>query len=83
MCVCMYHMSSGATELTQIRTITIEEYSKNKIHILCIYKKFTDGVYVIWVSMTDLQKSLDLQNLCHLATTKIKSYCNSKYPTKD
>ena len=32
----------------------------------------TDGVYVTWVSMTDLQKSLDFQNLCHLATTKIK-----------
>ena len=33
--------------------------------------------------MIDLQKNLDLQNLCHLATAKIKSYCNTKCPTKD
>ena len=29
------------------------------------------------------KKSLDLQNLCHLATKNIKSYCNTKYSTKD
>ena len=33
--------------------------------------------------MIDLQKSLDFPNLCHLATKKIKSYYNKKYPTKD
>ena len=78
----IYNMSRGAKELTQIRKITVEEYSKNKIHILCIYKKFTEGVYVIQVSIIDLQKCLDLQNLFHLATKKVKSYCNTKYPTK-
>ena len=26
---------------------------------------------------------MDPQNLCHLATRKIKSSCNTKYPTKD
>ena len=46
-------------------------------------KKFTDEFYVIQMSMIDLQKNLDLQNLCHLATAKIKSYCNTKCPTKD
>ena len=76
-------MSIEARELTQITKITVEECSKNKIHTLCIYEKFTDGVYVIWVSMIDLQKSIDPQNLCHLATKKIKSSCNTKYPPKD
>ena len=29
------------------------------------------------------KRILDLQNLCDLATAKIKSYCNTKCPTKD
>ena len=66
----MCKMSIEARELTQITKITVEECSKNKIHTLCIYEKFTDGVYVIRVSMIDLQKSIDPLNLCHLATTK-------------
>ena len=65
-------MSSGTRELTQIRKISVQEYCKNKIHTLYIYKKFTGIVYVILLSMTDLQKSLDLQNLYHLATKKKK-----------
>ena len=40
-------MNSGARELTQIRKFTVEEYSKNKIRTICIYKKLIDGVYVI------------------------------------
>ena len=30
-----------------------------------------------------LHKNLDLKNLCHLATKKSRSYCKTKYPTKD
>ena len=63
----MCKMSSGAEELTQIRKITDEKYSENKIHTLCVYRKFADEDYVIWVKMNDLQKILNLQNLCHLA----------------
>ena len=55
----MYKTSSGAKELTQI-----------KIHTKLVYRKFTDEVYIICVRIIDLQRSLDLQNLCHLATTK-------------
>ena len=62
----MYKMSNEAKELTQIRQITVEKYSKNK-----------------WISISDLQKNLDLQNLFNLATKKIKRYCNTKHPTKD
>ena len=69
----IYRMSSKAEELTQIRKITAEKYSKNKIHTLCVYKKFTGKNYVIWVKMSDLQENLDLRNLCHLASKKIKS----------
>ena len=32
-------MSSEAKELTQIRKITAEKYSKNKIRTLCAYKE--------------------------------------------
>ena len=69
----MYKMSNEAKELTQTRKISVEKYSKNKIHTSCIYKKITDEVYVICASMSDLQKGLDLQNLYHLATTKLKA----------
>ena len=68
----MYKMSNEAKELTQIRRITVEKYCKNKILTLSIYKRFTDEVYVIWASMSDLKKSWDLQNSCHLAKKKKK-----------
>ena len=51
--VYMYKMGSEAKVLTQIRKITAEKYSENKIHILWLYKKFTDCFYIIWVSMID------------------------------
>ena len=66
----MYKMSSGKEELTQICRISIEQYSKNRIHTLCVYKRFTDKSYVIWVSKIDLQKSVGLQKLCYLVTKK-------------
>ena len=81
--VYMYKMTSEAKVPTQIRKITAEKYPENKIHILWLYKKFTDCFYVIWVSMIDLQKLLDLQNLSYSAIKKIQSYCNTKHPTKD
>ena len=49
----MYKMTSEEKDLTQIRNITAEKYSENKIHTLCVYKKFTDGFYVILVSMIE------------------------------
>ena len=66
----MYKKSSEAKELTQIRKTTAEKYSENTIHILCVYKKLTDEFSVIWVSMIDLEKRLDLQSLCCLTTAK-------------
>ena len=68
----MYKMSSGPEELTQIRKLAVEKYSENKIHTLCVYKKSTGEDYAIWVKMYDLQENLDLQNLCHLASKKLK-----------
>ena len=65
-------MSSKTEELTQIRKITTEKYSVNKIHTLCVYRKFTGKNYVIWVKMSDLQENVYLQNLCHLASKKLK-----------
>ena len=49
----MYKMSNEAKELTQIRQITVQKYSKNK-----------------WISISNLQKNLDLKNLFNLATKK-------------
>ena len=66
-------MSSGAGRLTKGRKITIETYIKSKIHAMCVKKKSTDYLYVIWVKMSDLQKSLAHQNLIHVAMKKIKS----------
>ena len=65
-------MSSEAKRLTRERKITVETYSETKIHTICVYKKSTDKNYVILVKMIDLQKRLYHQNLCPLATKKIK-----------
>ena len=66
-------MSSGAGRLTKGRKITIETYIKSKIHAMCVKKKSTDYLYVIWVKMSDLQKILAHQNLIHVAMKKINS----------
>ena len=76
--VCMYKMSSDAKRLTKERKITTKIFSKNKTHTICGHKNFTDEDYVIWVKMIDLQNYLHHQNLCHVAMTKIKSYCGPK-----
>ena len=68
----MYIMSSGREELRKIIKTTIAQYSKNRIHILCVSKRFIDKFYVIWVSMIDLQKSLGRQNLSYLVRKKLK-----------
>ena len=68
----MYKMNGEVKELTQIRKIAADKNSENKTHTLSVYKKFTDGFYVIWASMIDLQKRLDLQNLCYSATKRLK-----------
>ena len=67
-------MSSKAEEITQIRKITAEKYSENKIHTLCVHRKCTGKDYVIWVRMSDLQENLDLRNLSHLVLKQIKNY---------
>ena len=74
----MYKMSSEAKDLTQIGNITAEKYSENKIHRLCVYKKFTDGFYFTWVNMIDSRKLLYHQNLCYSATTKNKKLLQYK-----
>ena len=66
-------MSSEAGRLTKERKITIETYTKSKIHAMCVKKKGTDHLYVIWVKMSDLQKRLAHQNLIHVSMKKIKS----------
>ena len=76
-------MSSGAERLTQIRKIILEKCSENKVDTICVNKRCINTLYVIWVNMNDLQENLDLQNLCHLASKKIKKYCVTKHPTKD
>ena len=74
----MYTMSSEEKDLTQIGNITAETYSENKIHRLCVYKKFTPGFYVILVGMIDSWKLLCHQNLCYSATTKNKKLLQYK-----
>ena len=32
--------------------------------------------------MSDLLENLDLRNLCHLSSKKIKSYCGISHPNK-
>ena len=68
----MYIMSSGREEIRKIIKTTIAQYSKNRIHTLCVSKRFIDKFYVIWVSMIDLQKSLGRQNLSYLVRKKLK-----------
>ena len=46
-------------------------------------KRSLNGLYLIWVKMIDLQKKLGNQNECHVAMKKIKSFCKTKYPTKE
>ena len=45
-------------------------------------KRGAHDFYVIWVKMIDLQKRLVHPNLCHVAMKKIKSFCDTKHPTK-
>ena len=69
----MYRMSSGAKELTQKKLL-------KKLLLKNLLKtKFTQYLYTenllmkfIGVRIIDLQKSLDLQHLCHLAKRKLK-----------
>ena len=63
----MYEMNSETERLAQIRKITVEKYSKNKVHTICVIKRGANDLYVIWVKMSELQENLDLRNLCHLA----------------
>ena len=53
------------------------------VEFICKTKKGSDGLYVIWVKMIDLQKSLVHQNLCYAAMKKIRSYCKTKYPSEE
>ena len=46
-------------------------------------KRGANDFYVIWVKMIDLQKRLCHGNVCHVAMKKIKSFCKTKYPTKE
>ena len=46
-------------------------------------KRGANDFYVIWVKMIDLQKRLCHRNVCHVALKKIKSFCKTKYPTKE
>ena len=39
--VCMI-MSSEEQKLTKERKIPVETYTKNKIHAICVYRKFPD-----------------------------------------
>ena len=68
----MYKMCSKAERLTQKRIITIEKYSENKIHTICVNKKGANYLYVTWVKMIDLQKILGHQNLYYSAIKKLK-----------
>ena len=79
----MYKMCSKAERLTQKRIIAAEKYSENKIHTICVNKKGANDLYVTWVKMIDLQKSLGHQNLYYSAIKKIKNYCHAKHPTKE
>ena len=63
----MYETNSETERLAQIRKITVEKYSENKVHTICVNKRGANDLYVIWVKMSELQENLDLRNLCHLA----------------
>ena len=54
----------------------------NKLCTLWVYEKLTNGFYVTSTSMNDLQKHLDLPNLCYSVKKINKSYCKKKHPTK-
>ena len=49
----VYEMSSETERLTQNRKITVKKYSENK----CVNKRGANDLYVIWVKMSDLQKT--------------------------
>ena len=77
LCVCI------KWRLTKERKNTAEIYAKNKIHTIRVSKKGANDPYIIWVKMIDLQKGLVHQNLCYAAMKKIRSYCKTKYSTKE
>ena len=74
----MYKIGSGTERLIEERKITAKKYSDNKIHTICVYRKFTDEDYVIWVKMIDIQNRLCHRNLCHAAMKKIKTFFQNK-----
>ena len=58
-------MSSGAERRIEERKITTEKkkYSDKQTQTICVYRKFTDEDYAIWVKMIDLQKRSCHRNL--------------------
>ena len=79
----IYKISSEAKRLTKERKITAETYFKSKTFIIFMNKRGANDFYVIWVKMIDLQKRLGHRNVCHVEMKKIKSFCKTKYPTKE
>ena len=82
-CVCMYKMSSEAKTAAKERKITAETYSNTKTHAIRVCRKLADEDYVISIKMIDLQNHLCHQNLWYVAMKKIKSFCGTKYLTKE
>ena len=72
-CVFMYKMSSGAEGLTQIRKITAEIYSENKIHTIRFHRRGANELYVIWVKINDLQEICVIQCQKKLKVTAVQN----------
>ena len=76
-------MSSGAERLTEEREITMRTCTKNKIRTICVNKRGTNDLYVIWLKMMDLQKRLGHRNLCHVAIKKIIAFAEQNILLKN
>ena len=79
----MYKMSREAKTAAKERKITTETYSNTKTHTIRVCRKLADEDYVISIKMIDLQNHLCHQNLWYVAMKKIKSFCGTKYLTKE
>ena len=76
-CVCVYvcvciKCVVEQKDLLKKGKLPLKHTLKNKIQTICMKKKGANDLYVTWVTMSEIQKSLVHQSLCHVAMKKIK-----------
>ena len=81
-CVCVSKWVAGQKYLLKKEKLLLKHTLKRKF-IQYLWKKRCSDFYIIWVKVIDLQKRLGHRNVCHVAMNKTKSFCETKYLTKE